>query len=132
MVNTLESKFSRVLSPVHVTGTFTPKASRYETLSAPQVREVPVTLSRLFCFQCSKRPADLAGNVNEWTGSLYQPYPYTLATHEDLTAHAPRVIRGGSWYEAPEQACCTRRTGSAPLRKSRYVGFRLACGPAPL
>lgn len=70
--------------------------------------------------------ADLAGNVNEWTCSLYQPYPYTIATHEDVNINAPRVIRGGSWFEDQKRVRGTARQGSAPLRKSRYVGFRLA------
>lgn len=69
---------------------------------------------------------DLAGNVNEWTSSLYRPYPYTTGSHENMEANAPRVIRGGSWFEEPSRVRGAARQGSAPLRKSRHVGFRLA------
>ena len=42
---------------------------------------------------------DMAGNVNEWTSSLYMDYPYNASDgREDLGNPLKRVVRGGSWY----------------------------------
>ena len=43
--------------------------------------------------------ADLAGNVWEWTGSAYVPYPYRAddGREDPEDAETRRVVRGGSW-----------------------------------
>jgi len=46
---------------------------------------------------------DMAGDVCEWTSSLYMLYPYESDDgREDLLATRERVLRGGSWYFNPD------------------------------
>jgi formylglycine-generating enzyme required for sulfatase activity len=72
---------------------------------------------------------DLVGNAWEWTSSLNAPYPYTLATHEDLTkTHAHRIHRGGSWRSPHTVTTTTRRTDDMPTVCNPTLGFRLALG----
>lgn len=68
---------------------------------------------------------DMAGNVSEWVGSLYQPYPYDANDgREDLTANGPRVLRGGSWYDFAFNARSAVRFGFDPSLTDDFVGFR--------
>jgi formylglycine-generating enzyme required for sulfatase activity len=58
---------------------------------------------------------DLAGNVYEWTASLYRPYPYVAADgREAADAGGLRVMRGGSWYTGQSQVRGGYRYGSDP------------------
>ncbi len=71
---------------------------------------------------------DLAGNVWEWTSSLYTPYPYDPHDgREDLNARGSRVERGGSWYHPPWHIRTTRRTAIGHVyRRINDLGFRCA------
>ena len=70
---------------------------------------------------------DLAGNVDEWTSTVYAPYPGAPAAVPDAEPWAAdvHVTRGGSWIHHRDLARCARRHGAygADLRG---VGFRLA------
>lgn len=75
---------------------------------------------------------DLAGNVWEWTSSLFRPYPY--APHdgrEDPTAAGTRVLRGGSWGNSHSEARVTNRNGNAPVEPDDGMGFRLVLDGDP-
>ena len=71
----------------------------------------------------------MAGNVWEWTSSLYRPYPYNADDgRENLAADAGvRVLRGGSWQSRFTQhvRCCNRFFGE-PNFGFTNTGFRCA------
>ncbi len=70
---------------------------------------------------------DLAGNVYEWTASLYRSYPYLPSDgREDAEADGIRSIRGGSWYVGPVQARCAFRNRYDPRARDLTQGFRVA------
>lgn len=70
---------------------------------------------------------DLAGNVWEWTSSLYKPYPYVAADgREDLTASGDRVFRGGSWYSSAFWIRSASRYRRNPDVMANSRGFRCA------
>lgn len=71
---------------------------------------------------------DIAGNVWEWTSSLYLPYPYKLndGREDQNNKEGKRVTRGGGWGSEQIHLRCTYR-GSENLDKRIYhLGFRLA------
>ena len=74
---------------------------------------------------------DLAGNLAEWTNSLYRPYPYRV----DDGREAPddpgeRVTRGGDhvFDATPDKMRASFRAGfsRAPAAGHRHIGFRCA------
>jgi formylglycine-generating enzyme required for sulfatase activity len=69
----------------------------------------------------------MLGGVWEWTSSLYLPYPVVDGDgRDDTTSAGPRVLRGGSFREPPEQiGSGTRRAAEPDLRRDD-VGFRIA------
>jgi formylglycine-generating enzyme required for sulfatase activity len=75
---------------------------------------------------------DMAGNVWEWTSSLYRPYPYDAADgREDLEARGARVNRGGSWYHGSRHTRTTyRATADHVYRRIGDLGFRCAASGA--
>jgi len=76
---------------------------------------------------------DMAGNVWEWTSSLYKPYPYDEEDgREDPEADGLRVGRGGSWDYDQRLTRAAGRHGIVPSFANLNVGFRCArSGSAP-
>jgi formylglycine-generating enzyme required for sulfatase activity len=59
---------------------------------------------------------DMAGNVHEWTGSLYD------------SGSGARVVRGGSWKNDAAGIRSSHRQGALPNVRDAGVGFRCAEG----
>jgi formylglycine-generating enzyme required for sulfatase activity len=69
--------------------------------------------------------ADMAGNVWEWTRSLYRDYPYNrIDWREELEAGDLQVQRGGSFNYDGADARCASRNNLHPNNRSRRDGFR--------
>jgi formylglycine-generating enzyme required for sulfatase activity len=69
---------------------------------------------------------DGAGNVWEWTSSLFQPYPYQSGDgREDATAAGKRVLRGGSWGSVRTFCRCACRFVDRPGYFNDFIGFRV-------
>jgi formylglycine-generating enzyme required for sulfatase activity len=73
---------------------------------------------------------NMAGNLREWTSSLYLPYPYQADDgREDLTSNGDRVVRGGHWDGSADFALSAYRFADRPNYHSSCVGFRCASPP---
>jgi formylglycine-generating enzyme required for sulfatase activity len=70
---------------------------------------------------------DMAGNVWEWVGSVYAPYPYRAGDgREDPASPHERVLRGGSYASPARHLRCAARSRSYPGRLAPHIGFRVA------
>lgn len=70
--------------------------------------------------------ADMAGNVLEWTSSLYKEYPYKADDgREDPHSGDSRVLRGGSFNLGVRTARAASRSYYDPSNRSGYRGFRV-------
>ena len=71
---------------------------------------------------------DMSGNTWDWTGSLYQPYPYNAGDgREDPVPYAARrVVRGGSWLDDRGIARASYRDDPLPGDRDGNLGLRVA------
>ena len=70
---------------------------------------------------------DMAGNISEWTSSLFKSYPYDPSDgREDLQAPGDRVYRGGSYLQTKGKARGFFRRNAPPTDVNREIGFRCA------
>lgn len=73
---------------------------------------------------------DMAGNVWEWTSSLYRDYPYKADDgRENPEAEGRRVLRGGSWFNMAGSARSAYRGKETPDYAHGAFGFRCVRAP---
>jgi formylglycine-generating enzyme required for sulfatase activity len=88
------------------------------------------TTTPVGCYPNGESPyhtQDMAGNVWEWTSSLFQPYPYRKNDgRENPDSTENRVLRGGSWYGDSLYARAAHRNHVRPVVLDTTLGFRLA------
>ncbi len=65
---------------------------------------------------------EMAGNVKEWTGDYFYPYPYKGPYKKGKMI----TIRGGSWSENPNFLTVYQRSRNLPHVKCNNLGFRCA------
>jgi formylglycine-generating enzyme required for sulfatase activity len=87
---------------------------------------------------------DIAGNVLEWTRSLWGKdietpefgYPYALddGKQEDQQAgdEVYRVVRGGAWRTNQGGTYCASRLSFQPDYRGYYIGFRVVLSSSPV
>ena len=68
---------------------------------------------------------DMHGNVWEWTGSEYRPYPYADDGRNRDDGEEARVVRGGSWRDRPFRCTSSSRLSYRPYQPVFNVGFRV-------
>ncbi len=73
---------------------------------------------------------DMAGNVWQWTNSLYKPYPYNANDgRENSSDTGGRVVRGGSFCYNEDNLPCAYRFNNNPAYRHFYNGFRRLASP---
>ena len=89
--------------------------------------------SALGCFPGGASPygaEEMAGNVWEWTRSVYRLYPYQPGDgREESASRDPRVLRGGAFFNFSRSARCSVRLYYLPDNRYLDFGFRVVVSP---
>lgn len=71
---------------------------------------------------------DMAGNVREWMDNRYESFPSEtiVRVERDATPGGERrSLRGGSWFDLPEDASCSSRLRLLPDDSNYFIGLRV-------
>ncbi len=71
---------------------------------------------------------DMTGNVWEWCQDVFSSEAYSKHWRNNpihTESGYSRVFRGGSWDDVPRDLRASYRSGSTPVLRCRYLGFRL-------
>lgn len=69
---------------------------------------------------------DMVGNVQEWCQDRYgREYPADGSDESALEDGSGRVMRGGSWFDAPDLQRSAKRFGFAQQGRRDFIGFRV-------
>lgn len=71
---------------------------------------------------------DMSGNVDQWTTTIYKPYPYSATDGRESKddTNSPRVLRGGSLFSDATNLRAAARQGSNPIKEIFRRGGRCA------
>jgi formylglycine-generating enzyme required for sulfatase activity len=95
--------------------------------------------SAVGCFPAGASPygcLDMAGNVEEWTRSLWEKYPYPTTKQEQIQREnlqasndMPRVLRGGAFWSDRHHVRCAYRNRFHPSARDTRIGIRVVVLP---
>ena len=70
---------------------------------------------------------DFAGNTWEWMDNAYDADDRTgfVRVADGESPKGPLSLRGGSWFDRPELASCSSRSGFPPSGWYNFMGFRV-------
>lgn len=72
------------------------------------------------------RLRDMVGNVQEWCQDQFvREYPPDGSDESSVENGSGRVMRGGSWFDAPDLQRSAVRFGFAPQGRRDFIGFRV-------
>jgi formylglycine-generating enzyme required for sulfatase activity len=69
---------------------------------------------------------DMYGNVSEWVHDAYEAYSTDVVYDPVVSFGTSRVLRGGSFEDAPEKLRSASRGSLDPAALKEFLGFRLA------
>ncbi len=67
------------------------------------------------------------GNAAEWTLSGYRSYPWQDDDRNGAAASGEKVVRGGSFFDAPAHCRSASRLRYPAWQRVFNVGFRVVC-----